>query len=150
MVRMRTGLRVQYRWLSPGAHAVVFFVSDFAGNESMYRFTTYVQDTVRPDVRFSLRPPAPGDRRLRITVRASESVRIRLLVTQAGRNGPLLRRYVSFWGTGSHSRSVPLRGIVGKRLVVVSGVARDLAGNASALPQCVIDPVTGQGNCVSP
>jgi hypothetical protein len=149
-VKSRTGLRVQYSWLSSGAHAVVFYVSDFAGNESMYRFTTYVQDTVRPDVSFSLRPPAPGDRRLRITVRASESIRIRLLVTQAGSNGPLLRRYVSFWGTGKHSRSVPLRGIVGKRLVVVSGVARDLSGNASALPQCVIDPVTGQGNCVSP
>lgn len=150
VVRVRTGLRVTYSWLSPGAHTVVFRVSDFAGNESMYRFTTLVQDVVRPDVSFSLKPPAPGDRRLRITVRASESIRVRLLVTQAGRSGPLLRRYVSFWGTGSHSRSVPLRGIVGKRLVVVTGVARDLAGNASALPTCVIDPVTGQGNCVSP
>ena len=148
--RIKTGMRTTYKWLSSGPHTVVFTVSDFAGNQSLYRFTTYVQDVTRPDVQFSLRPPAPGDRRLQITVRASESVRIRLLVTQAGRQGALLRRYVSFWGTGKHTRSVPLRGIVGNRLVIVGGVARDLAGNASALPQCVIDPVTGQGNCVSP
>jgi hypothetical protein len=57
---------------------------------------------------------------------------------------------VSFWGTGSHSRSVPFGGIVGKGLLVISGIARDLAGNATALPQCVVDPVTGQGACTSP
>ena len=52
-------------------------VRDRAGNENLYRFTTLVLDAVRPDVRFSLRPPAPGARRLRITVRASESVKLR-------------------------------------------------------------------------
>ena len=116
----------------------------------MYRFTTLVQDTIRPDVSFSLRPPAPGARRLRITVTASESVKLRLLVTQVGRKGPLLRRFVSFWGSSTHTRSLPLRGIVGKGLLVVSGVARDLGGNATALPQCVVDPVTGQGACTNP
>jgi hypothetical protein len=149
-VQVRDGLRVTYSWRSTGPHDVVFRVSDRAGNENMYRFTTFVQDAVRPDVSFSLRPPAPGARRLRVTVRASESVRVRLLVTQVGHTGPLLRRFVSFWGDGSHARSVPLRGIVGKGLLVVSGVARDLAGNATALPQCVVDPVTGQGSCTSP
>jgi hypothetical protein len=144
------GMRVSYRWRTRGAHEVVFTVSDFAGNRAMYRFTTVVQDTVRPDVRFSLRPPAPGARRLRITVDASESVKIRLVMTQAGKRGPLLRRTISFWGDTSHSRSVPLRGIVGKGVLLISGIARDLAGNATALPQCVVDPVTGRGRCISP
>jgi hypothetical protein len=150
VVRTRDGLQVKYPWLSPGVHQVVFSVQDRAGNKNTYRFTTLVQDSVRPDVKFSLRPPEPGARRLRITVKASESVHLRLLVTQVGRNGPLLRGYVSFWGTSLHTRSVPLRGIVGKGLIVVSGVARDLAGNTTLLPQCVVDPVTGQGACTSP
>ena len=106
-----------------------------------------MQDTVRPDVKFSLRPPEPGDRRLRITIQASESVHVRLLVTQVGRAKPLMRRNVSFWGDKSQARSVPLRGAVRKGLLVISGFARDLAGNTTALPQCVVDPVTGQGRC---
>jgi hypothetical protein len=146
----RHGLQVKYAWLSPGVHQVVFTVADFAGNKSMYRFTTLVQDAVRPQVRFALRPPAPGDRRMRVTVTASESVKLRLLVTQVGRKAPLLRRFVSFWGDATHARSVPLRGAVGKGMLVISGIARDLAGNATALPQCVVDPVTGQGACASP
>jgi hypothetical protein len=150
VVHTRDGLQVKYSWLTPGVHQVVFSVQDRAGNKNTYRFTTLVQDSVRPDVQFSLRPPEPGARRLRITVKASESVHLRLLVTQVGRNGPLLKGDVSFWGTSLHTRSVPLRGIVGKGLIVVSGVARDLAGNATLLPQCVVDPVTGQGACTSP
>jgi hypothetical protein len=149
-IRTRDGLHVKYTWLSPGPHEVVFRVSDRAGNQAMYSFTTFVQDTIRPDVKFSLRPPEPGARRMRIVVKASESVKVRLLVTQVGRKGPLVRRFVSFWGTGSHARSVSLRGIVGKGLLVVSGIARDLAGNATALPQCTVDPVTGQGACTAP
>ena len=151
VVRERKGrLRESYAWESPGAHDVVFRVRDFAGNEGMYKFTTLVQDAVRPDVKFSLRPPQPGARRLRITVHASESVRVRLLVTQIGRRGPLLRRYLSFWGDKSQARSVQLRGAVGKGTLVISGFARDLAGNATTLPQCVINPVTGQGRCSTP
>ena len=151
VIRRREGdLRATYRWVSSGAHDVVFRVSDFAGNESMYRFTTFVQDTVRPDVKFSLRPPEPGDRRLRITIRASESVHVRLLVTQVGRATPLMRRVVNFWGDKSQARSVPLRGAVRKGTLVISGFARDLSGNTTALPQCVVDPVTGQGRCTSP
>jgi hypothetical protein len=150
-VRTRNGLlSVKYTWLSPGPHEVEFRVSDRAGNEAMYSFTTFVQDTIRPDVRFSLRPPEPGARRMHIVVKASESVKVRLLVTQVGRKGPLVRRFVSFWGTGAHARSVALRGIVGKGLLVISGIARDLAGNATALPQCTVDPVTGQGACTAP
>ncbi len=150
VVRTRTGMQVGYTWVSPGAHAVVFFVSDFAGNEAMYRFTTLVRDVVRPDVSFSLRPPLPGAHRLRITVHASESVRVRLLVTQADRDKPLLRRYLSFWGDTAQTRSVQLLGGVGKGLLIISGFARDLAGNATALPQCIVDPVTGQGRCTPP
>lgn len=143
-------LHVKYTWLSPGPHEVVFRVSDRAGNQAMYSFTTFVQDTTRPDVKFSLRPPLPGARRLQIVVKASESVKVRLLVTQVGRTSPLLRRFVSFWGTSAHARGVPLSGIVGKGLLVISGIARDLAGNATALPQCTVDPVTGQGSCTAP
>ena len=116
----------------------------------MYRFTTFVLDTVRPAVSFQLRPPAPGAHRLRIVVKASESVRLQLLVTQAGRKRPLLRRTVSFWGAASHSRSIPLNGGVGGGVLVISGIARDLAGNATPLPQCVVDPVSGLGSCPSP
>jgi hypothetical protein len=148
-VQQKPGLQVSYTWLSPGIHQVVFRVSDRAGNESMYRFSTLVLDALRPDVKFSLRPPAPGARRIRITLTASESVKVRLLVTQVGRKTPLLKRFVSFWGTATHARSVPLRGVVGKGLLVISGIARDVSGNTTALPQCVVDPVTGQGSCTS-
>ncbi|MDX6542073.1 MAG: hypothetical protein QOI71_3683 [Gaiellales bacterium] len=145
----KDGLQVRYTWLSSGIHQVAFRVSDRAGNESMYRFTTLVQDAVRPDVKFSLRPPEPGARRIRVTISASESVKVRLLVTEVGRKRPLLNRFVNFWGTATHARSVPLRGIVGKGLLVISGVARDRSGNTTALPQCWVDPVTGQGSCTS-
>lgn len=150
VVKRRKGMRPTYKWLSSGVHIVTFDVADRAGNKNMYKFTTFVQDTVRPVVSFSLRPPEPGARRLRVVVDASESVRVKLLVTQVGRSGPLLRRFVRFWGTGEHARSIPLRGRVGRGLLLVSGVARDGAGNATALPQCVVDPVTGQGSCTSP
>ena len=93
--------------------------------------------------------PAPGAHRLRIEVDSSESVRVRLLVTQVGRRTPLYRKIVKFWGTGKHARSIQLRGAVGKGIVVVSGIARDAAGNATALRQCWIDPVPGQGGCTS-
>jgi hypothetical protein len=150
LVRTLKGMRVTYRWNAPGARQVDFDVRDRAGNESMYRFTTFVLDTVRPAVSFELRPPAPGAHRLRLNVKASESVRLSLLVTQAGRRRPLLRRTVSFWGDASHSRSIPLNGGVGGGLMFISGIARDLAGNATPLPQCMVDPVTGQGSCPSP
>ena len=139
-----------YTWMSPGPHEVVFRVSDFAGNQALYRFTTLVQDAVRPDVKFSLRPPMPGAHRIRITIHASESVRVRVLVTQLGRNKPLLQRTLSFWGDREQPRSVQLRGGVGKGLLFISGFARDLAGNTTVLPQCVVDPVTGQGRCTPP
>jgi hypothetical protein len=128
----------------------VFKVKDRAGNESMYRFTTFVQDTVAPAVSFSLSPPVPGAHRLRVVIKASESVHVRLLVTEAGRRKALLRRTVNFWGDTSHSRSIALKGGVGSGLLVITGLAKDLAGNATALPQCVVDPVTGQGNCAAP
>ncbi len=150
ITKSRPGLRVNYTWTSPGPHDVVFRVSDFAGNQSMYRFSTLVRDTTRPDVKFSLRPPEPGARRLRITVHASESVHVRLLMTQLGRAKPLMKRDVDFWGDRSQSRSVPLRGAVRKGLLIISGYARDLAGNRTELPQCIVDPVTGQGRCTAP
>jgi hypothetical protein len=150
VTKTREGLRTTFQWPTQGAHTVIFSVKDRALNVSMYRFTTLVQDTVRPAVTFSFRPPAPGAHRLRVVVKASESVRIRLLVTQAGRKKPLLRRFVTFWGDAKHSRSIPLNGGVGGGLVLISGVARDLAGNATALPQCVVDPVSGQGSCTTP
>ena len=98
-VRRATGsCNPSYTWKKPGAHKVIFSVKDRAGNVSMYRFTTLVLDTVRPAVTFSFRPPMPGAHRLRVVVKASESVHIRLLVTQGGRRKPLLRRVVTFWG----------------------------------------------------
>ena len=102
-------------------------------------------------MKFSLRPPEPGARRLRITVQASESVHVRLLVTQVGRATPLHEALRQTSGaTSSQARSVPLRGAVRKGLLVISGFARDLAGNRTELPQCVVDPVTGQGRCTAP
>lgn len=151
LVATRRGLRVTYRWHASGPRPVTFDVKDRAGNDSMYTFTTFVLDTVRPAVSFQLRPPAPGAHRLRILVKASESVRLRLLVTQVGRRRPLLRSTLSFWGDdASHTRSIPLKGGVGGGILVISGIARDLAGNATPLPQCVVDPVTGLGSCPSP
>jgi hypothetical protein len=149
-VRTAKGMQVRYKWDSPGARLVVFDVKDRAGNESMYKFTSLVQDSVPPAVRFSFRPPAPGAHRLRVVVKSSESVHIRLLITQAGRRKPLLRRVVTFWGDNKQSRSIPLNGGVGGGVLLISGLARDLAGNATALPQCVVDPVSGQGSCTTP
>jgi hypothetical protein len=148
--RMRDGLRVPYTWQSPGSHQVDFRVSDFAGNENMYRFTTLVRDSIRPEVSFFMGKPARGAHRLSVIVGSSESVRVRLLVTQVGRDEPLFRRTVKFWGNGRHKRSIVLRGAVGPGLLVVSGIARDAAGNASALPQCVVDPSSAYGACTSP
>jgi hypothetical protein len=108
------------------------------------------RDTVRPDVAFSLRPPTPGARRLQIAVRTSESVRLRLLVTEVGHRTPLLRRSVSFTPRDPRARSLPLAGVVGKGLLIISGIARDRAGNATQLPQCVIDPASGHGACTAP
>jgi hypothetical protein len=150
VVKTRDGMRVTYTWRSSGSHAVVLTVKDRAGNQSMYQFTTFVQDTVHPAVSFRLAPPVPGAHRLRVIIKASESVQVRLLVTEAGRRKALLRSTVKFWGDASHTRSIPLTGGVGTSLLVISGVARDLAGNATALPQCVVDPVTGQGTCAAP
>ena len=133
-------MRPTYKWVSSGVHVVTFEVADRAGNKTMYKFTTFVQDTLRPVVSFSLRPPEPGARRLRVVVESDGSVRVKMLVTQVGRSGPLLRRIVRFWGDGKHARSIPLRGRVGRGLLVVTGIARDAAGNATALPLCVVDP----------
>lgn len=108
------------------------------------------RDTVRPEVFFSLRPPHSGARRLEVSIDASESVRVRLLVTQVGRRAPLLRRTMSFREGVAHARSLPLAGVVGPGLLIVSGIARDDAGNATQLPQCVIDAANGQGNCTFP
>jgi hypothetical protein len=147
--KTRLNMQANYTWETPGAHAVVFTVKDRAGNESMYRFTTVVRDTLRPVFAFSLRPPVPGSHRLRVVVKASESVHVRLLVTQVGRGKPLLRRSLDFWGDKSQIRSVRLTGGVGRGWLVISGIARDLAGNATAIPQCVVNPVTGQGSCTA-
>ena len=146
----RPGMHVFYTWHSTGPHMVSFDVKDFAGNESMYRFTTLVRDTVPPSVSFHLQPPEPGARTLRVIVKASESVRLRLLVMQAGRARPLLQKFVSFWGDKPHKRSIPLSSGVRSGLMVVGGIARDMSGNATALPQCVFDPVTGRGPCITP
>jgi hypothetical protein len=147
----KDGITVNYTWRSPGSHVVDFSVSDNAGNVSMYRFNTYVQDTVAPKVVFFVtRLPAPGAHRLRIRVNASESVRVRLLVTEVGRKTPLFSKVVKFWGPGKHSRSAQLRGAVGKGIMVVSGIARDVAGNATAMSQCWIDPGPGRGACNAP
>ena len=148
--RSLKGIRVTYNWHSTGPRAVAFDVKDFAGNESMYRFTTLVRDTVPPSVSFHLQPPEPGARTLRVIVKASESVRLRLLVMQAGRAKPLLQKSVSFWGDKQHRRSIPLGRGVRSGLMVVGGIARDMSDNATALPQCVFDPVTGRGDCITP
>jgi hypothetical protein len=148
--RTLDGMRVTYHWQSTGPRIVVFDVKDLAGNESMYRFTTLVRDTVRPSVAFHLTPPEPGARTLHIIVKASESVSVRLLVTQAGRTRPLLQKSLTFWGTKRHPRAIRLNRPVRKGLMVFGGIARDLSGNAIALPQCVVDPVTGQGSCITP
>jgi hypothetical protein len=152
LVKTKDGqMRVTYAWRSPGPHIVNLTVSDFAGNQSMYKFTTFVQDSVPPRVSFYVtKLPGPGARRLRIRVVADESVRVRLLVTEVGRSAPLYRNVVKFWGEGKHPRAIILRGAVGKGLMVVSGVARDGGGNAAALGSCWIDPVAGRGGCFSP
>ena len=134
-----------YPWISAGAHVVVFRVKDVAGNERCTAsLRSYRNVSARPS--FSLRPPEPGARRLRITVHASESVRVSLLVTQVGRGCCSLRRYVSFWGD---KEAGPLGAAPRRRRQGHPGHqrfrARPRRQRSAALPQCVVDPVTGQG-----
>ena len=93
----------------------------------------------------------PGAHRLRVVVKASESVHVRLLVTQVGRRKPLLqaRRDVLGRRAGTRARFRCTAASAAASLLI-SGIARDLAGNATALPQCVVDPVSGQGSCTTP
>jgi hypothetical protein len=146
----RTGLKTSYTWKTPGTHKVVFTLQDNAGNQNMYRFATLVQDTTPPQVSFTVVPPDPGAGRVRIKLKSSETAYVRLLVTQVGHRGSLVKRSLIFWGNATHSRSIRVHGKVGTGLIVYSGIARDKAGNATELPQCVVDPVSGQGSCNSP
>ena len=97
-------------------------------------FTTFVLDTIPPDVSFSLRPPAPGrpspaGRRQGVRVRAPAPARH----ARRAARGPCCGATVEFWGDASHSRSISLTRGVGQGLLVIGGIARDLAGNATPL-----------------
>ena len=98
--------------------------------------------------------PTLGARTLRIvSIEASEPVRIRLLMTEVGRQSRqnvLLRRSFSTGKGVGVAHSLPLRKDVQRGLLIITGIARDRAGNATRLPQCVIDPVSGRASCTFP
>ena len=112
---------------------VDFRVKDRAGNESMYRFTTFVLDTMRagrhvqPATSGAGRPPAAG-RRQGLRVGAPAPAR-----HQAGRNGPCCGAPSTSGATPRTRARSRCTGGVGQGLLVISGIARDLAGNATPL-----------------
>ena len=142
-----------YPWKRPGLHRVVFEIADKAGNASHYSWAVYVRDVTRPAVRFTTAVPIPGTRLLKIAIQHNEHVKVRLLVTQQRASGDpheLYRRILTMYKSGTSTRTILLRPRVGTGTLIITGIARDRAGNASLLPTCVIDPVIGTGQCFKP
>ena len=75
---------------------------------------------------------------------------MRLLVTEVGRKTPLYSKVVKFWGAGNTRAPSSCARPSGKGIMLVSGIARDPPGNAAALSQCWIDPVTWSGRLQHP
>jgi hypothetical protein len=149
-----------YKWKKPGLHRVEFEIKDKAGNIASYSWAVYVRDLTRPEVSFSTAVPVPGTRYLRIAIEHNEYVKVRLLITQQRASGDpreLYRRIMTLYldkdkptAVRTSRRTVLLKPRVGNGSLVITGVARDRAGNASLLPTCVIDPVLGTGRCFKP
>jgi hypothetical protein len=142
--------RPQHPWRTPGLHTVTVSVADRAGNRSTYTFFALVRDPPPTVAVFGVRSvPFPGARRLTLVVAHDETVRVRVRVRQGARR--LLSRTLTFWGRGRHTRRVGLRLRVAARpSLVLSGVARDSAGNRVTLPVCLLDARTGGGRCFRP
>ena len=129
---------------------VVFRVKDFAGNESMYRFTTArAGHRCRPDVsllRATARSPARAG--CASSSRPPSRCAYACWSRRSGAREPLLQKTVKFWGDAQAHALDPACGAASAAASWSSaGVARDLAGNATALPLCIVDPVSGQGSC---
>jgi hypothetical protein len=147
-----------YKWKNPGLHRVLFEIQDRAGNLATYSWAVYVRDLIRPKVAFSTAVPIPGTRLLRIAIDHDEVVKVKLLITQqraSGQPQQLFKRKLTLYQNGKSGmvttrRTVLLKPRVGTGSLVISGVARDEAGNATLLPTCVIDPVLATGRCFKP
>ena len=143
-----SGLKVPFVWPTAGSFRAVFTISDRAGNTQRYDFLQVVRDTIRPTARLLAFAPRLHHRLLRVSVRASEAVTVRLLVTQGGS--------VLYRGTFRRIRgqrayhSIRLRHRVSNKPVLVSGIVRDAAQNASALPTCSLDPLGRHSHCFRP
>ena len=142
------GLKVPFTWPSAGIFRAVFMIRDRAGNAQRYEFLQVIRDSTRPTVKLLAYAPAPGQRKLRLSVRASEAVTVRLLVTQGG----------SVLYRGSFTRRARQRSFIALRLrkrtsakpIIVTGIVRDASQNGAALPLCVLDPSGRNSHCFHP
>ena len=142
------GLKVAFSWPTAGVFRGVFSIRDRAGNSQRYEFLQVVRDSVRPTVKLLAYAPQPGARKLRLSVRASEHVTVRLLVTQGGSvlfRGSFTRK------AGERSYlSVRLRRRVSSKPIIVTGIVRDSSQNGATLPLCVLDPSGRNSHCFHP
>jgi len=146
-------LASSHRWKrsGPRLRKVVFEVRDRAQNISTYSWVVYVRDEVRPVVSFATTLPAPGARRMRITIDHDEYVKVKLQVTQQRASGvprSLFKQTLTLHESPRKARrTIILRPFVGTGSLIITGIARDRTGNATLLPTCVVDPVLGTGAC---
>ena len=142
------GLKVAFSWPAVGVFRGVFSIRDRAGNSQRYEFLQVVRDSVRPTVKLLAYAPRPGQRKLRLSVRASENVTVRLLVTQGGSvlfRGSFARK------AGQRSYlSVRLRRRASSKPIIVTGIVRDASQNGATLPLCVLDPSGRNSHCFHP
>ncbi len=142
------GLKVPFTWPTAGVFRGVFTIRDRAGNSQRYEFLQVVRDSTRPTVKLLAFAPRPRQLTLRLSVRASEAVTVRLLVTQGG----------SVLYRGSFKRTAGQRAYLSLRLrkrasakpIIVTGIVRDASQNGATLPLCVLDPTGRNSHCFHP
>jgi hypothetical protein len=139
-----------YAWKTSGFHRVDLTLYDVANNSSTYTFFVYVHSYVLPKMGLSVSVPLPGASSIRLVLKHSLPVNVRLVVFQGGK---LLRLIPAklLKGKKSSKLVIALRSRVKKKggELTISGMASTLGTypNSVPLPTCAVDPVKGTGTC---
>jgi hypothetical protein len=140
-----------HAWRTSGFHQVTLSLSDKAGNTSTYSFFVYVHSYVLPKVSVSLSVPLPGASSIRVVLKHSLPVNVRLVVFQGGKLLRLIPKKL-LKGKSKTKIVIALRTRVRKNggELTISGMASTLGTypNSVPLPTCAVDPVRGTGSCV--
>jgi hypothetical protein len=138
-------------WKTTGFHKVVLALNDVAGNGSTYTFFVYVHSYVLPKISVSLSVPLPGASSIRLVLKHSLPVNVRLVVFQGGKLLRLIPKKLVKGKNKSSKIVIALRTRVKKKggEVTISGMASTLGTypNSVPLPTCAVDPVKGTGSC---